>query len=235
MKKTLAYLFVAYLLVAGVSAFAANFTIGLPPDSNTGNCFPFGCAYSGEYQQVYNSGQFPGLISITGLSFFNTAFNSGATAMNSGNWAISLSTTAADWNTISGVYAANLGLNNTLVFNGDLSQPWAFGNTLNITFSTPFLYDPSKGNLLMDVVVTGASAPGGNLFFDTNGAFVANTYLGRVYCNGCFPLGFVNNGYGLVTGFTTGPVTVTPEPASLALFGSGVLGLAGLIRRKLSR
>ncbi len=33
----------------------------------------------------------------------------------------------------------------------------------------------------------------------------------------------------------SGPATTTPEPSSILLFGSGILGLAGLLRRRLNR
>jgi hypothetical protein len=219
------------LLFSALPAMAGTIVVGQPADAYTGNCFPFGCAYSGEYQQVYTHSLFSGPIKITGLEFFNTAYNSGATAMNSGTWDISLSTTSADWNTLSSTYASNIGTGNTLVFSGNLSQPWTFGDTLNIAFSSPFNYNPASGNLLMDVNVSGASAPGGNLYFDTNGynygGFNGNTSLGRVY------YGSVNSGYGLVTGFTTATsTTATPEPASLLLFASGLATLGGFLKRK---
>jgi hypothetical protein len=90
--------------------------------------------------------------------------------MPSGTWTIALSTTAADWNTLSTNYAANIGANNIAVFSGNLTQPWAFGNTLTIILTTPFTYVPSNGNLLMDVSVSGVSTSGGFVYFDTTGA-----------------------------------------------------------------
>jgi hypothetical protein len=37
-----------------------------------------------------------------------------------------------------------------------------------------------------------------------------------------------------VQGFIDDQFTSTPEPGSLVLFGSGILGVAGLVRRKLN-
>jgi len=240
MKRIVPALVLCLSLLAAIPAMA-DVVVGLPADPVTGNCFPFGCAYVGDYQQVYTSSQFSGTITITDLEFFNTQINTGATTMNSGNWAISLSTTSADWNTLSTTFASNLGADNTLVFNGNLSQPWAFGDTLVINLTTPFTYNPMNGNLLMDVVATGTSNTNGNLFFDTNGSPNPNTFLGRVYCSGgagggnpCFVTGTVDNGYGLVTGFSTGTPPV-PEPASMFLLGTALAGIAGARRRKLRK
>jgi hypothetical protein len=215
---------------------SAGIVVGLPADTGTGNCAPFGCAYTTDYQQVYSHTEFSGPITITALEFFNKQYDAGATAMNSGLWTISLSTTATDWNTLSSTYANNIGADNTTVFSGDLAQPWTFGSTLTITLSTPFTYDPSKGNLLMDVLASGTSNANGDIFFDTNGlngfVFNGNTFLGRVFCDGCgIVSGSVDNGYGLVTGFST-RTTVVPEPGTVVM-----LALAGAlvaVRRRMA-
>ena len=229
--RLLPALLLCLFLLTAMSA-SAGVVVGLPPDTG-GNCFPFGCSYNAEYQQVYNSGQFGvSPITITNLEFYNTQFDSSSTSMNTGLWTISLSTTAADWSTISSTYASNIGGDNTTVFSGNLSQAWAFGDTLQILLSTPFTYNPLNGNLLMDVVGSGVSAPGGEIFFDKNST---NSAFSRVYCSSgiaCSP-GAVDTGFGLVTGFSTGSGGV-PEPSSVVLFGLGV-AVFGLARRRLSR
>jgi len=217
MKRLLPVLSMCVWLACAIPA-AADVIVGLPAETN--NCYPFGCAYSGEYQQVYTSSAFSGPITITNLEFFNTEHDSGATAMNSGNWAISLSTTSVDWNTLSINFASNIGLDNTLVFNGNLYQPWAFGDTLVINLTTPFTYNPSNGNLLMDVIAIATNTSGMQIFFDANGD---NTIMGRNETGG------LNYGYGLVTEFSTG--TAVPEPSTMLLLGLGLIGLAG-VRKK---
>jgi PEP-CTERM motif-containing protein len=217
----------AALLCAG-PAFSDEI-IGLLADPGEGNGYPFGSAYNGEYQQVYTASAFTGPITIKDLEFFNTQKNEGATLMNSGLWTIALSTTSADWNTLSSTYSENIGVNNTTVFSDDLAQPWTFRNTLHIDLTTPFTYIPGDGNLLMDVLVSGASnVPGGYILFDTNGhnggKLNGNTIMGRVYDAGGGPT--VNNGYGLVTGFSTTAAPV-PEPSSMLLLATGLAGILG--------
>lgn len=222
------------VLIASTPLLAGTLVVGNPPDSLIGNCFPFGCNYdafsppTNEYQQVYSNTLFSGPITITGLEFYNTQQNRGGTGMNTGTFAIDLSTTLADWNTLSTTPASNLGGDNTQVFSGSLAQAWAFGDTLSITFSTPFTYTPGVGaNLLMDVVATGTGDALGDIGFDTN---YGNTYFGRYYDGGS---GNINYGYGLVTGFDFGSST-TPEPATLLLLGAGLVGLS-LLRKRVRR
>ena len=157
-------------LALAVPAFADILIIGNPPDCGSGNCFPYGCPYNAEYQQVYTKSQFPNqTITISDLYFYNTQYNSGASSLPTGNFTVTLAESTADWNSISGNYASNLAGSQNVqqVFSGPIAGPWSFGNTLDIHLTTPYTYDPNQGNLLMDVVGSGVSLPT-NIYFDVH-------------------------------------------------------------------
>jgi hypothetical protein len=232
-SKALLTVGVLLVFAALTPAVAGTLIVGTPADVG-GNAFPFGGDYAhntnGQYQQVYTHGLFSGPITITGLEFYNTQVNGRATAMNTGTFTISLSTTAADWNTLSATAASNIGSDETQVFIGSLAQPWAFGDTLSIAFSTPFTYTPGvNANLLLNVVATGTGDAAGDIAFDTNGCCISDTIFGRNWG------GNFNYGYGLVTGFDTGTGTsAAPEPATLVFLSAGLAGLS-LLRKRVRR
>lgn len=219
------------LVVATSIAACANadsFTVGANPDS--ANRYPFGVTDIGTYQQVYNSNAFSTIGLITDITFYNTQFQIPGGSFNGQSYAFYLSTTTKSVNGLNqSNAAANLGADNAL-FVSFTSLTGEAGNS--ITFSGHgFLYDPSQGNLLLTIVVTGsATQPNAFLPLDArngtaNGAFSRAMFGpdGNTYCCG-------TDNLGLTTTFTT-----TPEPSSAILSGLGLAALGIAKRRKVSR
>jgi len=203
----------------------SSITLG---SDNGGNAFPFGGPFFGTgntgttYQEAYASTDFSGAELITGIDFFQQAGFTGG--IYSGTYTLSLSIITADIGSLSSTnFAGNLGADNTVFDSVVLSG--AAPSKLIFT-GTPFLYDPSVGNLLLNISITGATPGSGKgvAFQDNEGV---GTSIAR-YQN----FGLNNgNGYGLVTEFDSpsGGAAV-PEPGTLSLFGCG-LAAALLVKR----
>jgi hypothetical protein len=173
------------LLLCAVPAVASTIVVGAPPLGGNGFGLPFGLPYLGTFQEVYSSGLFNGTIAIDSLDFYNTQVGSNIKELDVGQVTISLSTTSADWNSLSYNLASNLGPNNTEVFSGVIDEPWSFPDTLTINFNQPFTYVPADGNLLVTVDVL--DSPGVGLFFDVSQNYFdmvpqpQNGYMSMVY------------------------------------------------------
>jgi hypothetical protein len=196
-----------------------------------GNCYPFGCPstdWGPEYQQVYNSGLFPGPMTIGSLRFYHS-YHVDIGTLNSGTYVISLSTTSKAVNGLDNSNLANnLGPDDTTVFTGLLPPSVPFGSFFDIFFDVGFPYDPSDGNLLIDVFSNTGS--GGYAFLDA-GIFDDNS-SGRAYSADSG--GRDTRSYGLLTGFNEGHANAVPEPATLPLVGLSLLGAAVARRRRRS-
>jgi PEP-CTERM motif len=187
------------------------------------------------YMQIYAASQFSSLqpILITGIDFRPDATQATAFSHTFPNVNVFLSTTAQPVGGLSSSFAANIGPDNTLVRSGPLTVASANlpdGGTakqfdIHIPFMTPFLYDPRKGNLLLDIQTfdggltglidaTVAGAPGVTQLVFNDGSATATT--GTVQ-----PAGIVTQ-----FDFTAAPAPAVPEPSSLALISLAGLGLA---------
>lgn len=198
------------LACASFAASAAADTIIVPTVPTTSsNASPFGTGVAGgRYQQVYTSAAFSDPISVNSLAF--EPFSVSSPVIYNANVEIRLGTTAAPVNGLSTDLDANAATGLTSVFvDPNFSTTLVAGYSLIFDFSaSPFLYDPTDGNLLLDVVISDKSSNTGNFGF----SLVAfNTESSRAFSSG----GVTTAGIGaLKTQFGFSPV---PEPTTLCL------------------
>ncbi len=200
--------------------------------------FPFNAGISQRYQQVYDASEFtsfglPVVISeITfrpDAGFFGSAFSTTITSIQ-----INLSTTSSGPDALSMTFASNVGADDTVVFSGALSLSSADTGPgggpkdfdIVITLQTTFLFDPTAGDLLLDV--RNFSGEDTTQF---DAVFAADT-TSRTFSTS----GGVNavtaddfDSIGLVTKFTVTPI---PEPRSALLFAAGALVVGVALRKK---
>jgi hypothetical protein len=157
-------------------------------DGNFNNSFPFNIGGFGiasmRYQQIYSASQFSSAGVIDAIRFReDPAFSGNFTA--SFNMKITLSYAANTVNTASAVFANNIGAGAVTVFDGVAtlsdtvsgSNPRPFDFVIDV--ANLFRYDPSQGDLLVDISMRNSPAIG--VAFDAVSAPSSSGLTTRIY------------------------------------------------------
>lgn len=194
-------------------------------------------------QQVYSASEFLESTGSDGGWIYEIGFRAdhdivehGYTA-SSPNLEIRLSVTGRGPDELSPIFAENLGSSVSLVVSGSrIFGVSAYGDvdpnpfTLFFTFAQPYYYDPSKGNLLLDVINIGGQPLAGLDAVDISGDGVSRVCY-RDFGTQIPPSGTVDT-KGLVTIFSIVPV---PEPSTWVLMGMGAVVLVWRYRHSIQK
>jgi len=223
--------FVAPVILTLMASAAWCFTIVVPDsledvdgNSHMGGTYPDGM----RYQQVYDASQFTALSGSDWITHVHLRpdQDNGEPFASTMDIEFRLSTTSAGPDSLSTTFADNIGPDETVVFSGQ----WVLSSSdtgpgprdfdIELALTTPFAYDPSVGNLLIDVFLYSAFD-----CTDIDAEATAGDSVSAVQNSDIFsPTGQIATN-GLVTQFT-----IVPEPSGAVVLGAGIICLA-LLRR----
>ena len=220
-------------------------------EGNSGSRNVFGFINVARMQQVFNAGQFvTGSSLLTGVAFrangaaFGGIFGGPGTAFTrtTQGFRLQLSTTSASADNLNTSFGANTGANVVDVLpRADVTYSTAAGSFNGSTrdfdvffsFVNPFFYDPSAGNLLLDITSFGGSNRAGTTL--DGQALIGDGTSSLFLQNGTSGRGTTST-FGYVTQFQTANVSgAVPEPATWAMLLVGFGGIGFAMRRRKSK
>ena len=167
MFKRIAAVVVCVAASAGLEAGHAQDQFVFPPaDGRSGLCEPFEC--STRIQQVIDAPNFPARMRIDALVIYNDVPHSAEGYVEPARYQFFLSETDVSSATITTDFDGNLGQNALPVIDWTVSDHSVFfTGGLTLPLSKPFVYDPRRGNLLIDIVKDHSSRDGdGPIYVD---------------------------------------------------------------------
>jgi hypothetical protein len=224
-------------LMLGQSLLHADVTVGT---DNYANCYPFMCNDSGtssgqsiDYEQVYASTAFSGPQTIDTISWYFASVFGGNDVILGGSyefeWGYAASNAVGN---LSSTLASNYTSGpNVIGTAGIPAGGFNYGAVLTLSGFLPFTYDPSLGDLLLEIIVTGQDNVANGSGNGYNEADDTGAETSRAYCItnlGCA----ADPATGLVTTFGTSNV---PEPSAVVLLGTVALGVGLRLRKALRK
>jgi hypothetical protein len=218
--------------VAQANVIVPNGLSGIEGGGN--NNFPFDSINPQRYQQVFAASEFGNGGLITQIAFRPDGIVGKSFLLTIGNIQIDLSTTLAAPDGLNSTFATNVGADSTIAFSGSLTLsssftgpaggPMAFDIIINLT--TPFLYNPHSGNLLLDVRNFSGTPSGLAGGFDSQ--FTLGDSISSAYGDVGSTTASVIDTEGLVTQFG-----IVPEAGTIAMLAIGsLLIVGGSLRRR---
>jgi hypothetical protein len=208
-----------------------------------GDCVPFGCSDASVYQEVFDSSLFSGPITIAGLTFFLNNFDNAdpitgepivPDVIYPADYTILFSIVQTPVDDLDPDVENNIDPSTAQTFFiGALNSSVSGSFTIQTSPANYFVYDPSQGNLLMQILNDGTDLSL-TVFLDINsssGGLFSSAFDSDPHPSGCpdgsagVTTGCTEDDYGLVVGFDQPSDfgASTPEPAAAWMALSGVL------------